>query len=134
MDQRTGQEATIIVELSAEVSSARVAREYTRACLLECLTDVDVERVVLVVSELVTNAVAHGGPHAPRACITLDIDPPPQVVRIAVHEATSRSPIVVAADARSAAGRGMWLVDALASRWGVTPSPAGKIVWCTIEP
>lgn len=82
--------------------------------------------IVLMVDELVTNAVLHGsGPVGLR----LSIDG-----RRVLGEVSDASPLVPepcdpGADAE--AGRGLLLVTALAAEFGVTPGGYGKVVWFT---
>jgi anti-sigma regulatory factor (Ser/Thr protein kinase) len=77
----------------------------------------------LLVSELATNALLHA---ASRFRLTLSAAH--GVLRCEVADAGRRVPQVV--DAGSAeSGRGMFLVDALAQRWGCHQDGAGKTVW-----
>ena len=50
-------------------------------------------------------------------------------VRIEVHDAVSAVPFRLMADPYSSSGRGMAIVDELASDWGVEHIPEGKRVW-----
>jgi anti-sigma regulatory factor (Ser/Thr protein kinase) len=81
----------------------------------------------LVTSELATNAVVHG--HSPfRASVTRT----PDLVRIAVEDAgpgwpRRRGPSVAGVD-----GRGLEIVEALATRSGQEALPAGKLVWAEL--
>lgn len=84
------------------------------------------DRVVLVVSELVTNAVRHGRPH-----VWMELRREPARLRLAVHDGSSTEPVQQAgralADAES--GRGMGIVGALADDLAVEQVPDdGKIV------
>jgi anti-sigma regulatory factor (Ser/Thr protein kinase) len=87
---------------------------------------------VLLVSELVTNAVLHGA-----SPITLRLSATPGRIRVEVHDHGSSLP--VPRQDRSVPARpgglGLVLVKALASEWGVTQSPehAGKTVWFEIN-
>ena len=83
-----------------------------------------VERVVLGVSEVVTNAVVHA-----RTEITVTVRHLPQTIRVEVHDLDPRVPRTrnVPVDAES--GRGLSLVEALGLRWGVQPQVPGKTVW-----
>lgn len=81
---------------------------------------------LLVVSELVTNAVKHGDGE-----ITLRLWPGPDLVRIEVTDESPRYPEPVESDLDDEAGRGLQIVGALASSWGATPASTswGKTVW-----
>ncbi|MCK2217434.1 ATP-binding protein [Actinomadura sp. ATCC 31491] len=82
----------------------------------------------LVVSELVTNAIRHGGGaaqlrllcHGPElACVVTD------------HSRTA--PVAAAPDVFSEYGRGLRLVDALCSGWGwLSAGAARKLVWAVL--
>lgn len=91
--------------------------------------------VELVVSELVTNAVLHA---ADSEVLQLSLVNLTDGVRIVVADGSSITPVVRdlsgppgSVDGRSYAtsGRGMALVHALATRWGVDPREHGKQVW-----
>jgi anti-sigma regulatory factor (Ser/Thr protein kinase) len=84
-----------------------------------------VDDVLLLVSELVTNAVVHA---ASPAVVCLDADL--ERIKVTVHDRDAeRRPSLVEAGPLSASGRGVLLVDRLASRWGVEPHRQGKVVW-----
>jgi anti-sigma regulatory factor (Ser/Thr protein kinase) len=92
----------------------------------------DVQAVQLVVSELVTNAVLHA-PESP--IITLDLFMAGGALRVMVADQSPRVPERRSHRAPLSAerGRGVELVDALASRWGIEPEgSAGKTVWCEL--
>src|SRR5436190_21565363 len=73
----------------------------------------------LLVSELVANAIEHGG--APDASILLSVERDGTTVRVEVEDAGPRFPPAPSEppppDATS--GRGLYLLAALADRWGV---------------
>ena len=85
--------------------------------------------VVLLTSEVVTNVVVHGGPPARMAVRATH-----RHVHVEVADAAPGVPVVRAPDGARAHGRGMALVDDLASAWGVVAGtgaghPEGKTVW-----
>ncbi len=84
-----------------------------------------VEDVLLLVSELVTNAVVHAGSPA---VVRLDADLERIKVAVADREA-EKKPSIREPDPSSSSGRGVLLVDRLAARWGVEPQCTGKVVW-----
>jgi anti-sigma regulatory factor (Ser/Thr protein kinase) len=86
------------------------------------------DTVELVVSELVTNAVLHGGSE-----VLLMIANLGDRVRVEVSDSSPCLPQVVHTDL-GAHGRGLQLVDALATRWGSEPTVTGKMVWCEVSP
>ncbi len=83
-------------------------------------------RIALIVTELVTNAVSHG--EAPVFSVSWD----GESVRIEVFDNGAGRPVVRPLDATATSGRGMALVDAVADRWGVEETPAGKTVWAEV--
>jgi anti-sigma regulatory factor (Ser/Thr protein kinase) len=86
-----------------------------------------VEFAVLITSELVANAVNHAPPPG-HLRVRLDGD----LVRIEVSDAGEREPRMVSPGQAVAGGRGLLLVDRLATRWGWDVLPPGKVVWCEL--
>ncbi|MFJ6214273.1 ATP-binding protein [Streptomyces sp. NPDC092296] len=113
------------------------ARRWVRTRLRGCGLDPDAplaETLVLVVSELVTNAVVHTG-RAAVLRLLFPLDPAPEVVavRIEVADASDVPPQPRHAEGDAVGGRGLELVDCLCDRWGWYPEGAGKRVWCEID-
>ena len=84
------------------------------------------DAVLLGVSELVTNAVVHAGSHAELALRLAD-----GVLRVEVRDLGQGTVSRVRREATvdDLHGRGLLLVEALSSAWGVTEDPDGKTVW-----
>ena len=101
-----------------------MARQFARRAAATSAADVDT--VVLLVSEVVTNAVLHA-----RSDIRLDVQASTDTVRVEVHDASPVEPRVHHFRLTSGTGRGLRMVEQLARRWGVEADPArgGKIVW-----
>ncbi|GAA3974909.1 ATP-binding protein [Streptomyces sp. NBC_01352] len=114
------------VEYDPRPSAVREARAEVRR-QLERWGLADREEVLdaaeLLVSELATNALLHS---ASRFRLTLTAAH--GVLRCEVADSGRRTPQVLAAGA-SESGRGMFLVDALALRWGCHQDGPGKTVW-----
>ncbi|MGA5322585.1 ATP-binding protein [Streptomyces seoulensis] len=103
------------------------------------------ETLILLVSELVTNAVVHtgrpallrlslpGGPPAPPVPPAGAGPAPSVTVRLEVADASSRAPVPRCAGREATGGRGLALVDCLADRWGWSPEGAGKSIWCELD-
>ena len=107
--------------------SSREARDFTGARLHEWgLGDV-ADVVQLIASELVTNALHHGGGTADIALAYR-----PGVVRVEVRDHGGGQPELLDVPLESESGRGMAIVDRLSQRWGVTPQPDGKTVWAEV--
>lgn len=84
----------------------------------------------LLLSELVTNAVRHGG-----GVVAVRLRIIGKVLRVTVCDHTAAAPVIGRADTSSEHGRGIFLVDALATRWGVhrRRACAGKCVWLELS-
>ncbi|MFE5582695.1 ATP-binding protein [Kitasatospora sp. NPDC056531] len=129
------------VQLAVQADPAEVgrARRWVRSRLLNHGVDPDepiAETVVLVVSELVTNAVVHTGcPAVLRLCLPL-ADGAAQAgpLRVEVADASQAAPAPrhAGADEDATNGRGLELVELLCERWGWYPDGSGKRVWCEI--
>lgn len=110
------------LRLPPSTESVPVARRFAREQLRQSQSDVDT--VVLLVSEVVTNAVLHA-----RSEVVLLIQQREDVTRIEVSDASPVPPRLHNFTAESATGRGLRLLDQLALRWGADSSGTGKIVW-----
>lgn len=78
----------------------------------------------LMVSELATNAVRHG-----RSMFRIGVYRLDGPIRIEVSDYNSRLPVEAGVSPDAQSGRGLQIVDALSSRWGVRPEAEGKTVW-----
>jgi serine phosphatase RsbU (regulator of sigma subunit)/anti-sigma regulatory factor (Ser/Thr protein kinase) len=92
----------------------------------------------LLVSEVVTNAVLHASAtrgqapgYRPRE-FTLRLRRGAEVVWGEVFDLDLRLPRLRTARATDEGGRGLYLVEQLATRWGSRPTPEGKAVWFEI--
>lgn len=94
------------------------------------------ETLVLVVSELVTNAVVHTGCPAVLRLSMPVAGPGPdlgcRLVRVEVADASRTAPAPRHAAGDATNGRGLELVELLCDRWGWYPDGSGKRVWCEI--
>ncbi|GAB1513083.1 ATP-binding protein [Actinophytocola sp. KF-1] len=82
---------------------------------------------VLVADELVSNALQHGG--APRSC-RMFLTGDGARLRIEVDDSSPRDPEIRTPD--HTGGRGLILVDRLASRWGFDRHVDHKTVWAEL--
>jgi anti-sigma regulatory factor (Ser/Thr protein kinase) len=87
-----------------------------------------VDDAELAVSELVTNAVRHGGPPIVLRLVVAD-----DRVSIEVRDGGSGRPVLRRPDADAMSGRGLALVRAVAEDWGVRQDGAGKVVHATLR-
>ncbi|MGX4692049.1 ATP-binding protein [Streptomyces sp. JNUCC 63] len=111
-------------------ASAEVARKLVRTALaawhLEELTDT----AILLVSELVANAVKHTDSRVIRIVVSR---PSEQFVRTGVVDKAHVLPeMTKPGDDLLTSGRGLLLVDALAERWGTDLFRWGKQVWAEL--
>lgn len=110
--------------------AVRHARRFTRRTLRSWGTAeaADADAVQLVVSELVTNALAHTeGP------VRLDLTLVDGRLRVAVADSSPRTPVKPTSIGWEATGgRGILLVEAMSTAWGTVPVSGGKQVWSDI--
>ena len=118
--------AQALLDVPADPCALAAARHFTAAALaawgLSALTD----RVVLYVSETVTNALLH----TDTALIRILLLRQGEQVRVEVedHGPHQLPPVAAAAD-DDEHHRGLALASALADEHGATPTPAGKCLW-----
>lgn len=113
-----------------ERESVSLARTLTAKALNEWrMGDVLGDSAVLIVSELVTNSVEHARGSGLRLNVTRRF----RGVRLAVVDLSRRLPAVQAGDDSGEHGRGLVIVDALATTWGTQPLPWGKRVWANLD-
>jgi len=110
----------------SSTDAPRRSRAFIREHLDEWGASQCEHEAVLVVSELVTNVVRHAHTdihlHAEWNAVTL---------RVEVRDGSSVLPAI--ADLEDEHGRGLRLVQQLASAWGVEQRDDGKAVWFTVN-
>lgn len=118
-----GSELDESVTLPHEASSAGRARRAVADLVTPLEPDL-AEHGVLLVSELVTNAVLHAG-----TSIGVRVRATTGWLRVEVSDGSTRQPHICDYSADATTGRGLNLVEALAARWGTEATGAGKVVW-----
>jgi anti-sigma regulatory factor (Ser/Thr protein kinase) len=112
--------------LTPHPTSVGAARRFVRDVLMS--RDVSkyvVDTVELLTSEVVTNAIVHGR-SGPQLTVEIDGD----VVRVAVRDMSSEVPVRRLSHVDDVSGRGVVIVEELASAWGVEREGNGaKRVW-----
>lgn len=90
---------------------------------------------LLILSELVTNALLHSptGAHARAFFVSVFVSG--DCLRVSVHGGGTSIPALrpVQADPEAEHGRGLFLVDALSTTWGVEPTRQGQAVFFTLD-
>lgn len=117
---------TASLVLGPDLTSVRRARSFVvQECQRSHLDRKRCEDAALMVSELVTNAILHGRSDA-RVRVAAGAD---GVLRVEVSDDNSRHPEPVSQDHGALDGRGLLIVDALSTQWGVRDEDIGKTVW-----
>jgi anti-sigma regulatory factor (Ser/Thr protein kinase) len=110
------------------VTTLRDTRERVAVVLAEWgLTGEAVEPALLVVTELLSNAVEHG--HGPR---WLSLELANGSVRVEVGDDAPEPPQLRSPEPLRVRGRGLQLVEAVSSQWGWIDDPPGKVVWAEV--
>ncbi|MCX4878838.1 MULTISPECIES: SpoIIE family protein phosphatase [unclassified Streptomyces] len=104
------------------------ARRFTARTLRHWKAEDVADAVLLVVSELVTNALVHT-----QGAVRLDLMLRGDRVRVCVSDSSPRAPAKpVIVDWESTGGRGLLLVEAMSENFGSMPVAGGKQVWSEI--
>jgi anti-sigma regulatory factor (Ser/Thr protein kinase) len=117
----------VTLDLPPEPRSASRARELVREHLAPVAPADAVDVAALLTTELVTNAVLHA-----RTTIALVIEVEPGRIIVRVGDESDAVPARRNYASDAATGRGLALVDQLATAWGVDESSRGKEVWAEI--
>ncbi len=113
------------VRLSCSPAASSVARRAARVLLAERCPPELLKDVLIVVSELVTIAVAHTGD----PCV-LVVQHTDETIVVEVRDTDARRrPETIAKRPVHDYGRGLGAVQALATRWGIERTEHGKSVW-----
>ena len=112
----------------SELLSARDARRFATKVLGTWGCEDLEDAVVLLVSELVTNAVIHA-----HSDVEVVLRLRPERVRVEIIDAAAEYVQRRDAASEDQSGRGMALTEALAAAWGVDTLVAGKSVWFEVE-
>ena len=120
----------------------RVARAFVAGVLRELAApdepapDADVldaevlDNAALLTSELVTNAIRHTRSGESGGSVGLMVAAVPDGIRVEVTDSGSAASVpVVKQDSYTCDGHGLFLVEAVADRWGYRTAGAGTTVW-----
>ena len=116
--------------ISPALSAIAPARHWARDRLTEAgVSNGRLDTAILLVSELVTNAVAHARPP-----VVLRVDVDAERTRVEVTDgARQQMPQVLDPPPTATGGRGVMFVDRLATRWGTTRQSGSKAVWFELQ-
>ncbi|MEU6480493.1 ATP-binding protein [Streptomyces sp. NPDC047017] len=122
-----GNPAECDVPLPSLPESAAIARRLVQVVVLRQwgLSPKLAEDAVLLASELVGNAVRHTGARV----FGLRMRRRRGWVRVEVRDPSRGLPCLMPVQELDISGRGVFLVDKLADRWGVDLLPRGKTTW-----
>ncbi len=112
--------------LSPHPTSVGAARRFVRDVLMtRRISDGVVSTVELLTSEVVTNAIVHAR-SGPQLAVSVD----GEVVRVAVRDSSPELPVRRLGRLDDLSGRGVVIVEQLATSWGVDQERNGaKRVW-----
>jgi hypothetical protein len=128
-DQSRDEAATTseVSEIYVPVPSAvRAARSFVENRLRAWGEHMVLDDAAIVVSELAANAITHA-----RSAFRVSIARTECTVKLAVEDLSPDQPMLDESD-EALSGRGLVLVGAICSQWGVEPGLHGKRVWAEI--
>jgi anti-sigma regulatory factor (Ser/Thr protein kinase) len=116
------------LELPVAREAPALAREFLRDSTCAEHHSAVVEDAVLLVSELVTNSVLHGGPP-----VVVAVDCDEATLQVRVRDGSPALPARRDAAQGDENGRGLALVAEMSADWGVDTEKDGKHVWFVIN-
>lgn len=115
------------LDLPADPASVGEARRFVLQLVEGRIDDDLVDAAVVITSELATNAMLHA--ESPFEVVVLREG---DAVRIEVHDGSDRLPRRKRYSISSATGRGLQLVETLATLAGAQRTNVGKVVWAVV--
>jgi anti-sigma regulatory factor (Ser/Thr protein kinase) len=115
------------VELRRETTAPRAARALVRNWFSGKLSEDELYTATLLVSELVTNAVRHGRGKITLRALLNDV----RLLVDVIDEGSVVEPVLRRREDPSGGGKGLMIVDAESSRWGIEKGTAH--VWFELE-
>jgi anti-sigma regulatory factor (Ser/Thr protein kinase) len=122
--------ADLQVTLPEDATASGISRAFLKAASCPVHHAVVPDEALLLVSELVTNAVEYGSPPI-MLKVTCNGS---EGLEVRVSDGSDRLPERGEPDLLAEGGRGLFLVDRLSERWGVDATDAGKEVWFALRP
>lgn len=123
----TGEPVEVVKAFPATIEAPTEAREFVTGVVREFSDGAVPDEAAWVAAELTTNAVVHAG-----SAFTVTVSRRDGRLRISVWDTSTRAPRLRAPKPFSTAGRGLQIVNGLATRWGTELLPDGKIVWAEL--
>ncbi len=118
-------------ELVPASASVPTARHVVVALLQAWDVPQDLDDAALLTTELVSNVIDHV---RSEATLTVEVDSSGDWLRIGVVDGSAIRPVVRELDHDRPRGRGLRLLQAIASRWGSDEVGDGKRVWFELGP
>ncbi|HTW98106.1 MAG TPA: ATP-binding protein, partial [Acidimicrobiales bacterium] len=117
------------IELPAERDSAAACRQWLRGLLAGENGEVR-DVAVLLASEVVTNALLHAG-----TAVTVTLELGGHELRVEVADRSPLPPVRRQLGPGAPMGRGLLILDSLATSWGVDldPDRSGKVLWFVLD-
>jgi anti-sigma regulatory factor (Ser/Thr protein kinase) len=117
-----------VVSLPDPARAVRQARRAAADILTRWKCDAEsIEDAVLIVSEIVTNAIRYcAGP------VQLRLSRSDEYIRVEVSDSSPDEPRLVDARPGDESGRGLRIINQLSTRWGFRPTRHGKQVWADL--
>lgn len=116
------------VDVEHGLHGPRQARQAVQAWADDIGLGPVVHDLLLIVSELVTNAVRYGAPPV-RVAVVAD----ERSVTVGVVDGTAEHPVGRPAADDAESGRGLLLLSILSTEHGVLDEPPGKVVWASLD-
>lgn len=130
LDSASAPELEARLVLPAETNSVPVARSFLTDLLHQWELEGYSDSAMLLVSELVANAVLHV-----RESLALELTHHAEGIRVAVADAGTGMPDLQVLGPLAEGGRGLHLVSAFSRAWGVDQlGDGGKLVWADLDP
>lgn len=114
--------------LPATASSVAAARRFAEQTLGDWGLDAASWTALQLVSELATNALIHAG-----TAFSIELGRSADELRVGVADGSRATPGVRRYGAESTTGRGLRLIDSMATRWGIDAADDGKVVWFVLD-
>ena len=117
-----------VLELPKALTSAALARRFVTATLTDWSLQPLIDPALLVASELAANAVTHAD-----SAFRIQLSLTQRTLRIDVIDFGQGTPEPPPPSTTHEPGRGLLLIDALTTAWGIEEGPgSGKLVWAEI--